>query len=85
MESNGRGADGIDIAFHNGNTDDLGVFGGSNGIGGLNNATGFKLDTSKYDNNLAALMMSASTGWAKNLHMFKIDSFDYIGSENAYI
>ncbi|MFS8952290.1 MucBP domain-containing protein, partial [Streptococcus oralis subsp. tigurinus] len=39
------GADGIGFAFHTGNTDDLGALGGNLGIGGLRNATGFKLDT----------------------------------------
>ena len=33
------------FAFHTGNTDDLGALGGNLGIGGLRNATGFKLDT----------------------------------------
>ncbi|MBZ2097253.1 mucin-binding protein, partial [Streptococcus oralis] len=39
------GADGIGFAFHTGNTTDLGADGGNLGIGGLRNATGFKLDT----------------------------------------
>ena len=39
------GADGIGFAFHTGNTTDLGANGGNLGIGGLRNATGFKLDT----------------------------------------
>lgn len=39
------GADGIGFAFHTGNTSDLGALGGNLGIGGLRNATGFKLDT----------------------------------------
>ncbi|MGR8822839.1 lectin-like domain-containing protein [Leuconostoc citreum] len=45
------GADGIGFAFHNGNTSDLGNAGGNLGIGGLQNAIGFKLDT--YHNNYA--------------------------------
>ncbi|WP_190323842.1 lectin-like domain-containing protein [Leuconostoc carnosum] len=39
------GADGIGFAFHNGNTTDLGNAGGNLGIGGLQDAIGFKLDT----------------------------------------
>ena len=39
------GADGIGFAFHNGNTTDIGNAGGNLGIGGLQNALGFKLDT----------------------------------------
>ena len=39
------GADGIGFAFHTGDTTDLGASGGNLGIGGLRNATGFKLDT----------------------------------------
>ena len=39
------GADGIGFAFHTGNTTDVGAGGGNLGIGGLRNATGFKLDT----------------------------------------
>jgi len=39
------GADGIGFAFHTGNITDLGADGGNLGIGGLRNATGFKLDT----------------------------------------
>ncbi|MGN8748287.1 lectin-like domain-containing protein, partial [Lactobacillus amylovorus] len=40
-----NGADGIGFAFHNGNTTDVGNAGGNLGIGGLQNAIGFKLDT----------------------------------------
>ncbi|MFT8600604.1 MAG: MucBP domain-containing protein, partial [Leuconostoc pseudomesenteroides] len=39
------GADGIGFAFHTGNTTDIGNSGGNLGIGGLQNAIGFKLDT----------------------------------------
>ena len=39
------GADGIGLAFHTGNTNDLGNAGANLGIGGLPNAIGFKLDT----------------------------------------
>ncbi|KZT76987.1 putative internalin [Lactiplantibacillus plantarum] len=39
------GADGISFAFHTGNTTDIGNAGGNLGIGGLQNAIGFKLDT----------------------------------------
>jgi outer membrane biosynthesis protein TonB len=191
-----NGADGIGLAFHNGNTNDVGISGGNNGIAGLENAFGFKLDTwhndyqapnpngnsasdqfgwdqdpntgnqpfggfvttskkhpdndpsntevwwaetaqnngkngyqiltkdiidgrfhdftieydgkshvmtltlqgngqswtwskevnlSNFDNNLAAFMMAASTGGAKNLHQFQIDSFDYVASKKAVI
>ncbi|MFT8879048.1 MAG: MucBP domain-containing protein, partial [Oenococcus sp.] len=45
LGSNPNGADGIGFAFHNGNTDDLGNAGGNLGIGGLQDAIGFKLDT----------------------------------------
>ena len=44
------GADGIGFAFHNGNTTDVGNAGGNLGIGGLQNAIGFKLDTWHNDN-----------------------------------
>ncbi len=39
------GADGIGFIFHNGNTTDVGLKGGSVGMGGLIDAFGFKLDT----------------------------------------
>ncbi|MGF1400752.1 lectin-like domain-containing protein, partial [Streptococcus infantarius] len=39
------GADGIGLAFHTGNTTDIGISGANLGIGGLQNAIGFKLDT----------------------------------------
>jgi len=39
------GADGIGFAFHTGNTNDIGNAGGNLGIGGLQKAIGFKLDT----------------------------------------
>ncbi|UQS83580.1 mucin-binding protein [Bombilactobacillus thymidiniphilus] len=39
------GADGVSFALHTGNTNDIGAFGGNLGIGGLQNAQGFKLDT----------------------------------------
>ncbi|EPC89073.1 lectin-like domain-containing protein, partial [Lacticaseibacillus paracasei] len=39
------GADGIGFAFHTGNTNEIGNSGGNLGIGGLQNAIGFKLDT----------------------------------------
>ncbi|MGV3185331.1 lectin-like domain-containing protein [Weissella paramesenteroides] len=45
LGSNPNGADGIGFAFHNGNTTDVGNAGGNLGIGGLQNALGFKLDT----------------------------------------
>ena len=45
LGSNQNGADGIGFAFHNGNTSDVGNAGGNLGIGGLQNAIGFKLDT----------------------------------------
>lgn len=43
--SNQGGADGIGFAFHDGNTTDVGNSGANLGIGGLQNAIGFKLDT----------------------------------------
>ncbi|MFT9037418.1 lectin-like domain-containing protein, partial [Liquorilactobacillus nagelii] len=43
--SSHMGADGIGFAFHDGNTTDIGNAGGNLGIGGLQNAIGFKLDT----------------------------------------
>ncbi|WP_390409204.1 lectin-like domain-containing protein [Lacticaseibacillus jixiensis] len=43
--SDQMGADGIGFAFHQGNTNDVGNAGGNLGIGGLDNAVGFKLDT----------------------------------------
>jgi LPXTG-motif cell wall-anchored protein len=43
--SSNWGADGIGFAFHTGNTTDVGNAGGNLGIGGLQNAIGFKLDT----------------------------------------
>lgn len=45
LGSNPNGADGIGFAFHNGNTTDVGNAGGNLGIGGLQDALGFKLDT----------------------------------------
>ncbi|WP_169790345.1 lectin-like domain-containing protein, partial [Liquorilactobacillus mali] len=45
LGSDPNGADGIGFAFHTGNTDDIGNAGGNLGIGGLQNAIGFKLDT----------------------------------------
>ena len=45
LGSNPNGGDGIGFAFHNGNTTDIGNAGGNLGIGGLQNALGFKLDT----------------------------------------
>ncbi|MGX6395489.1 lectin-like domain-containing protein, partial [Lactiplantibacillus pentosus] len=45
LGSNPNGADGIGFAFHNGNTTDIGNAGGNLGIGGLQDALGFKLDT----------------------------------------
>ncbi|GAA2952662.1 hypothetical protein GCM10019995_04410 [Lactobacillus kefiranofaciens subsp. kefirgranum] len=45
LGSKPNGADGIGFAFHNGNTTDIGNAGGNLGIGGLQNALGFKLDT----------------------------------------
>ena len=44
------GADGIGFAFHDGNTTDIGNAGGNLGIGGLQDAIGFKLDTWHNDN-----------------------------------
>ena len=44
------GADGIGFAFHKGNTTDVGNAGGNLGIGGLQDAIGFKLDTWHNDN-----------------------------------
>ncbi|MBN7275379.1 hypothetical protein GNF18_09525 [Ligilactobacillus pobuzihii] len=196
LGSNKNGADGIGLAFHNGNTNDVGISGGNNGIAGLENAFGFKLDTwhndyqapnpknssvsdqfgwdkdpdtgnqpfggfvttskkhpgndpnnpevwwaetaqnngadgyqiltkdiidgrfhdftieydgkshvmtlalqgngqswrwskevnlNNFDNSLAAFMMAASTGGAKNLHQYKINSFDYVASQKAVI
>ncbi|MFT9005152.1 MAG: MucBP domain-containing protein, partial [Liquorilactobacillus hordei] len=43
--SSQEGADGVGFAFHTGNTTDIGNSGGNLGIGGLQNAIGFKLDT----------------------------------------
>ncbi|GFP05668.1 hypothetical protein LMG22465_16810 [Lactobacillus helveticus] len=45
LGSDPNGADGIGFAFHNGNTTDVGNAGGNLGIGGLQDAIGFKLDT----------------------------------------
>ena len=45
LGSNPNGADGIGLAFHNGNTTDVGNSGANLGIGGLPDAIGFKLDT----------------------------------------
>ncbi|MFT9391901.1 lectin-like domain-containing protein, partial [Leuconostoc pseudomesenteroides] len=39
------GADGISFTLHNGNTTDIGNSGGNLGVGGLQDALGFKLDT----------------------------------------
>jgi hypothetical protein len=45
LGSNPNGADGIGLAFHSGNTTDVGNSGANVGIGGLPDAVGFKLDT----------------------------------------
>ncbi|MDV0432184.1 MucBP domain-containing protein [Lactiplantibacillus sp. DA1] len=45
LGSDPNGADGIGFAFHSGNTTDVGNAGGNLGIGGLQDAIGFKLDT----------------------------------------
>ncbi|TGE72098.1 adhesin [Weissella confusa] len=45
LGSHPNGADGIGFAFHSGNTTDVGNAGGNLGIGGLQDAIGFKLDT----------------------------------------
>ena len=45
LGSHPDGADGIGFAFHSGNTTDVGNAGGNLGIGGLQDAIGFKLDT----------------------------------------
>ncbi|WP_187351572.1 mucin-binding protein [Lactiplantibacillus plantarum] len=45
LGSDPNGADGIGFAFHSGNTTDMGNAGGNLGIGGLQDAIGFKLDT----------------------------------------
>ncbi|MFR0555443.1 lectin-like domain-containing protein, partial [Loigolactobacillus coryniformis subsp. coryniformis] len=45
LGSHKDGADGIGFAFHSGNTTDVGIAGGNLGIGGLQDAIGFKLDT----------------------------------------
>nr|WP_263851844.1 MucBP domain-containing protein [Secundilactobacillus paracollinoides] len=45
LGSDQKGADGIGFAFHSGNTTDLGNAGSNLGIGGLQDAIGFKLDT----------------------------------------
>ncbi|MBZ6014178.1 MucBP domain-containing protein, partial [Leuconostoc gelidum subsp. gelidum] len=61
LGSDVNGADGIGFAFHDGNTTDVGQFGGNLGIGGLQNAIGFKLDT--YRNNV---QNPSTTGDATN-------------------
>lgn len=43
--TNPSGADGVSFAFHNGNITDVGNAGGNLGLGGLQDALGFKLDT----------------------------------------
>ncbi|WP_270332805.1 lectin-like domain-containing protein [Ligilactobacillus acidipiscis] len=44
-----------------------------------------EVNLSNFDNNLAAFMMTASTGWATNKHQFKINEFDYVASQKAVI
>ncbi|MEE3357715.1 MAG: hypothetical protein VZR31_06500, partial [Lachnospiraceae bacterium] len=55
-------ADGIGIAFHTGNTDQVGKTGANMGIGGIENATGFELDT--YSNGGAGNASGSNYGWA---------------------
>ncbi|MDY5704499.1 MAG: hypothetical protein SPK77_06040, partial [Lachnospiraceae bacterium] len=55
-------ADGIGIAFHTGNTDQVGKTGANMGIGGIENATGFELDT--YRNGGAGNASGSNYGWA---------------------
>ncbi|MGO3792328.1 MAG: lectin-like domain-containing protein, partial [Enterococcus gilvus] len=67
---NQAGGDGISFGFHTGNTNAIGVAGGNLGLGGLENAIGFKLDT--YKNDEAAPNPGASNaadwfGWAADV------------------
>lgn len=68
LGSNIFGADGVSFGFHEGNTSDIGIFGGNLGIAGLQNATAFKLDT--YHNTYKAPSGSGDTtnqyGWAED-------------------
>ncbi|WEV56635.1 mucin-binding protein [Ligilactobacillus acidipiscis] len=67
LGSDQGGADGIGLAFHNGNINDVGISGGNNGIAGLENAFGFKLDTwhnDKSEPNPSAVSDSDKFGWA---------------------
>ena len=76
------GADGIGFAFHTGNITDLGASGGNLGIGGLRNATGFKLDTyrnlyvppkgGRFDTNDATFF---EYGWAEDPNLGQFGSW----------
>ncbi|MFC0277964.1 SpaA isopeptide-forming pilin-related protein [Enterococcus devriesei] len=70
LGSDSNGADGISFGFHTGNTNTIGVAGGNLGIGGLENAIGFKLDTYKNDEaapNPNATNAADQFGWAADV------------------
>ncbi|MDN6002111.1 MAG: LPXTG cell wall anchor domain-containing protein [Enterococcus sp.] len=64
LGSDPNGADGVSFGFHTGKTTDLGIPGGNLGIGGLENAIGFKLDT--YRNGYQAPSAN-QFGWAADV------------------
>ncbi|MCP0887455.1 MucBP domain-containing protein, partial [Ligilactobacillus sp. WILCCON 0076] len=80
LGSNVYGADGISFAFHSGNTDDLGVFGGNLGIGGLENVVGFKLDT--WHNGYKS---PSSTGDETNQYGWEADPTTSTGKYGAFV
>ena len=78
LGSDSNGADGISFGFHTGNTNAIGVAGGNLGLGGLENALGFKLDT--YRNgyqvpNPSAPNAADQFGWAADVP--SITSYPY--------
>lgn len=80
LGSNKYGADGVSFAFHSGNTNDIGVFGGNLGIGGLENAVGFKLDT--YKNGYKT---PSSSGDATNQYGWEADPDTSTGKYGAFV
>ncbi|QEA57697.1 hypothetical protein FGL75_07335 [Weissella hellenica] len=44
-----------------------------------------EVDVNNFNNKLAAFMMSGSTGGATNLQQFRIDEFNYVAGQTAYV
>ncbi|MBD9366821.1 MucBP domain-containing protein, partial [Leuconostoc mesenteroides] len=83
---NKGGADGISFAFHDGNTNDVGQFGGNLGVGGLPDATGFKLDTYHNDFKAPSTIGDATNqyGWAQDPKSNPFGGFVNTSYQNIY-